>query len=256
MLNQKENTEGKRVLGMVMLRSETGVDTKDFFKDLQNRWGSRPEKPHNEGETLIFEMEGATILIAHMPFPVPPGDIEGTAKYAYNWRTAAEDLKTHKSHLLVSVADEHDDSDAVNNFTILTQVICSLLGVTDAIGVYMGGQSLLIPKAHYLEDAEEMDMKNLPVHLWVYFGLRTGDSGNSGYTYGLQAFGKKEIEILDTSLSPGDIKEILMNIAHYVIRNNVTLKHGQTMGASADERIDITVSEGVLVEGETVKLAY
>lgn len=72
----------------------------------------------------------------------------------------------------------------------------------------------------------------------------------------MQAFGKKEIEILDTSLSPGDIKEILMNIAHYVIRNNVTLKHGQTMGASADERIDITVSEGVLVEGETVKLAY
>src|SRR5690349_20290836 len=119
-----------------------------------------------------------------MPVPIPSGDIEGTSQYAYNWPTAMEDTKEHKSHLIVSVLPGGQDHK--KRFKTFTEVICAILRTTNAIGVYKGNQSLLIPKDDYLNEAEKMSDEFLPLNLWIYFGLRVKDKGNTGYTYGLK----------------------------------------------------------------------
>lgn len=65
-----------------------------------------------------------------------------------------------------------------------------MLRTTDAIGVHIGGQSLLIPKDKYLRDAQNIGSTALPVNLWEYFGLEVIEGLSNGYTYGLKAFGK------------------------------------------------------------------
>jgi len=101
-----------------------------------------------------------------------------------------------------------------------------------------------------------MSDEYLPLNLWIYFGLRVTDNGNSGYTYGLKEFNMTEMEIVNSSKSLKDIRGFLFNIARYVLHYNVTFQDGQTVGGSQEEKIEITLSKGKFVEGDTFKLAF
>lgn len=246
--------DSKIILGMVMLHDDSSFDVESFTNDFKNNYGDKIKEPTGDSGSFVFTVDGETTAIAHMDIPIPPGDIEETSQYAYNWQTALEDTKDHKSHLIVSLM--RGGQDQIKRFKIFTQVLCSLLRTTNAIGVYKGNQSLLIPKDDYLNEAEAMSDEYLPLNLWIYFGSRVTDKGNSGYTYGLKEFNETEMEIVNSSKSLEDIRAFLFNIAHYVLDYDVTFQDGQTVGGSEEEKIAISFSKGQFVESDTIKLAY
>jgi hypothetical protein len=246
--------DSKIILGMVMLKDHNSINFDRFNEDYNNNYQHNIEEATGDNSSAAFTIDGESVVIGNMSIPIPLGDIEGTAQYAYNWTTALEDTKDHKSHLIVSVIQGGQEQ--IKRFKIFTQVICSLLRTTNCIGIYQGNQSLLIPKDDYINEAEFMSDEYLPINLWVYIGLRVTHDGNSGYTYGLKEFNKTEMEILNSSKSLEDIRAFLLNMSHYVLEYDVEFKSGQTCGLSEDERIAITLSKGSLVESETFKLAY
>jgi len=239
---------------MIMLNDDNSFKVDTFIEDFEGHYGVNIQEPTGDSTSFVFKINDEVAAIGHMPVPIPPGDLEGTAQYAYNWRTALEDTKAHKSHLIVSLMQGAQHQ--IKRFKTFTQVLCSLLRTTNAIGVYKGNQSLLIPKDDYLNEAELMSDEYLPLGLWIYFGLRVTDKGNSGYTYGLKEFNKTELEILNSSKSLEDIRGFLFNIAHYVLDYDVTFQDGQTIGASEEERIAISFSKGQFLEEDTFKIAY
>jgi hypothetical protein len=245
--------DSKIILGMVMLNDSNSFEVDSFLKDFKNYGGSIQE-PTGDNASFVFKVDGEMVAVAHMDIPIPSGDIEGSAQYAYNWQTALKDTRDHKSHLIVSVMQGGQDQ--IKRFKIFTQVLCSLLRTTNAIGIYKGNQSLLIPKDDYLTEAEAMGDEYLPLNLWIYFGLRVTDDGNSGYTYGLKEFNKTEMEIVNSSKNVEDIRGFLFNIAHYVLDYDVTFQDGQTVGGSEEEKIAISLSKGKFVDGDTFKLAF
>ena len=249
-----EETEAKIILGMVLLNEALHFSIDDFFKDYRAHYDDEIGEVTGNDTIATFNIDREMIAISLMPVPVPWGDIEGTAKYAYNWETATDDLKDHKAHLIISSLK--GGNDPVYRFGIFTQVICSLLRTTNAIGVYKGNQSLLIDKNAYLNLAALMSEDQYPLNLWVYFGFVRHGEKNSGYTYGLVEFGKKEMEILNSDKSLGDVMGFLFNMSHYVLQFGVEFKEGQTCGLSAEEKIRISYSKGKLVEGYSFKLAY
>ena len=101
-----------------------------------------------------------------------------------------------------------------------------------------------------------MSEGSYPVNLWIYFGLRQMDGKNSGYTYGLKSFGKRESEVISSERTLSEICGFLYNIAHYLIASNVEFKDGQTCGFSETERVKISLSKGHFVDSETFKLRY
>ncbi len=242
------------ILGMVMLKDNNSFSIDSFCNDYTNNYNSLVEEPTGDSGSFIFKIEGEMAAIAHMNIPIPSSDIKETAIYAYNWQTALEDTDEHQSHLIVSLMQGGQDQ--IKRFKIFTKIICSLLRTTNAIGIYKGNQSLLIPKDDYLNEAQVMSEEFLPLNLWIYFGLRVTDKGKSGYTYGLKEFNKTEMEILDSSKSMEDIREFLFNITHYVLDNDITFQDGQTIGDSAEEKILIKFSKGRFTEGNTFKFAY
>lgn len=173
---------------MIMLSDESSFKVDTFINDFKSHYTDNIQEPTGDNSSFVFKTDSGMVAIGYMPVPIPSGDIEGTAQYAYNWQTALEDTKEHKSHLIVSVMQGGQDQ--IKRFKIFTQVLCSLLRTTNAIGLYKGNQSLLIPKDDYLNEAELMSDEYLPLNLWIYFGLRVTDKGNSGYTYGLKEFKK------------------------------------------------------------------
>lgn len=249
-----KSQDSKIILGMVMLNSDNSFDIDSFTDDFKIHYDGDIQEPTGDNASFVFQIDGETIAIAHMPMPIPSGDIEEAATYAYNWQSSLDDTKDHESHLIVSLMQ--GGKNQIKRFKIFTQVLCSLLRTMNAIGVYKGNQSLLIPKEDYLSEAELMSEDYLPLNLWIYFGLRVTDNGNAGYTYGLKEFNKTELEVLNSTQSLEDIRGFLFNIAHYVLEYDVTFKDGQTVGGSEDEKISIKYSKGQFVEGDTFKLAY
>jgi hypothetical protein len=247
-------TESKLILGMLFLSGNHSFDIEIFKADFQQNNSEAMQDVTGDSNSAIITIDGESVAVAFMPVPIPFTDIEETAKYAYNWQTVLEDTAHHKSHLLVSVLQS--EKTQVSRYKIFTKVICSLLRATNAIGLYQGMQSLLIPKDDYLAEAALLDEDILPINLWIYFGLRLTDEGASCYTYGLAEFNKYEMEIVNSRKQIEEVRNFASSITSYVLDYDVAFKDGQTCGFSEDEKIGITLSKGKFLEGKTFKLAY
>ena len=238
---------------MVLLPDAGPFSYPDFIAELNNVMAI--ESQDGDKNIAILRVAGRSVYVMHIPNPIPADDIQATAQYIYNWPTAAEDVKDHQSHIIVAVND-NGSVDTVTQFRILTRIICALLITTNALAVYLGDQSLLTTKEVYLHEASTMSSTHLPLNIWICFGLRTYDNIPKLYTYGLVAFGKDEIEILQSPKKWKETRELLFNIAHYVLMDDVVFKPGQTLGYTADQKIAITYSKGVFVPGKSFKLSY
>ncbi|WP_083839429.1 DUF4261 domain-containing protein [Mucilaginibacter paludis] len=62
------------------------------------------------------------------------------------------------------------------------------------------------------------------------------------------------MEILDSKLSLEDLFDFLFNIISYVIDNDITLKDGETIGLTAEQKISIKLSKARFVDGTSIKL--
>ncbi len=249
----EEPKKSHTLLAMPMFNNNETFELDKVIAYLKSDWGIDVSDINGTEGTITFSMEGEVVVLSTMPVQIPWGDIRGTAQYAYNWQTAEEDLKEHNSHIIVTLLSTKDNT-AVSRFGTLTKVLTAILATTDCIGVYQGTQSLLIPKDQYLDSAEALKFGQIPLHLWVYIGLRRGEKMNSAYSYGLTAFDKLEMEFVNAPLDLKDLHAFLSNICAYVVKGDITFKSGETLGYTEEQKIRITRSKGKFVEGESFKL--
>ena len=173
--------------------------------------------------------------------------------YSYLWENVENETKEHTNHVIVSILSS--DIPMVEKYSLLTKVNSSILRTSeDAIGIYQGSATLLFPKELYIAFSELLLSDMLPVQLWVYIGIIYNNERTSVYSYGMQEFDKSEIEILETAMPNREVYDLFINILNYVLAYDVTLKHGETIGFSEDEKIKIIESEAVYVDGNSLKL--
>lgn len=247
-----ENSGNNILLAMPMFANGDRYELNAIVAYLKNNWSLYITSIEGDDDSAIITIGGENVAIIFMAVPIPMGDIEGTAQYAYNWMTALEDIKGFTGHAIVSIMS--GTMSALDRFTLLSKVLHAILVTSNAIGIYQGGQSLLISRAQYIDSAEDLKTNNAPIHLWVYIGVRKADTGNSVYTYGLTAFGKQEMEVIGSQISLEELYDFVSNICSYVIKSNVTFKSGETLGYTADQKVKIKLSKGQFVEGDSLKL--
>ena len=106
-----------------------------------------------------------------------------------------------------------------------------------ATGVYTSG--VVFEPRFYEGFADMIKEDELPIFNWVWFGLYRSEGGLNAYTYGMDVFGKEEMEVLNTDAEPGDLRDFLASLASYVLACAVTLQDGETIGFSADDKMCI-----------------
>lgn len=154
-------------------------------------------------------------------------------------------------HAIVSIMS--GTKSTIERYQILSKVLCSILFTSESIRIYQGNQTLLIPKNQYLYYFETIKNERIPVPLWIYIGIRPTEQGNSIYTYGMKDFNKLEMEIINSKLEMEELYNYVLNISSYVIQNNIAFKSGETLGYTENQKILITTSKGIFVEGTTLK---
>ena len=242
--------------GFVLL-NEAKFDRDKFLKDLKEDWkitlDLSKEDESKEKDMLVGDINGIMVAVALMPAPIPNNEAVDNAKTNYRWKDAVKVAEEHKAHILVSLLGEPN---LVDGAKLYTKIISALTKQENCTGINVLG-TVLNPDMYrdFTRYYEENDM--FPVENMIFIGLYAAEDNKvSAYTYGMEGFGKKEMEILASSENPEDVYYFLQAIADYVITSDVILQDGETIGFTAEQKISISQSKGVAVNGTTLKLGY
>lgn len=240
-------------LGFILL--EEGVWSMDRLeKDFLADWGMRiPEQTGSE-DVFVFYVDEMMVALSFTKMPLPNGEAEQSASRNHVWKESVEVTKTHKAHIVVTVLS--DEKTVFEMGKLYVKICSSLLKQEDSLGIYTSGT--VFEPSFYIEFAEKMkaDGDYLPVSNWINVGVYQSEKGIGVYTSGMAVFGKDEMEIVGSRQDSETLYFFLLDIADYVIRNDVTLRSGETIGTSAQQKLEIIRSEGVAVSGKTLKIAF
>ena len=197
-----------------------------------------------------FRREAGSVFHGH----IPDNEAEINAENNYMWPEAVEVAKAHKAHIMVAVLGEEEK--LLERGKLFTKAMAVCCKQKYATGVYTSG---VVFEPRFYEGLADMLKKDeLPIFNWVWFGLYRSEGGLNGYTYGMDVFGKEEMEVLNTDAEPEELRDFLASLASYVLACDVTLQDGETIGFSADDKHTITRSPGVSLPEEqmTLKIGY
>ena len=237
--------------GSVLL-SEDEWDKDKLISDLQAYWGIELPKEDTEDEDTIVNFDKCRIVISKFPAPVPNEEAEINAENNWMWEEAVEITKTHKAHIVVAILG--DEEDLISRGLLYTKIMATCCKQEKAIGVFTSG--VVFEPSYYMNAAEMIRDGELPIFTWVWFGLYRTENGLSTYTYGMKAFGKYELEILDADEEVGKLLSFISAIASYILQDDVEFKDGETIGLSEEDIHQITLSKGVALPEKTLKISY
>lgn len=244
-------------LGFVLLE-KAHWDKGRLIADLKAEWDiDVPEEDKDDrkdnGDSLVFEAGDMIAAVSLMHGPVPGGEAEDNAENNYMWPDAVKAAQSHAAHIMVTVLGKETDVRLRGQFFVkLAAACCRQPGV---LGVYTSG--VVFEPSFYADMAGVMKEGELPLNNWIWFGLHRREGGVCGYTYGMDVFGKEELEVLDADADPLAVREFLVSLAGYVIGSDVTLNDGETIGFSQGDRHRITRSPGVaLLDQPTLKVSF
>ncbi|MBP0902939.1 DUF4261 domain-containing protein [Mariniflexile gromovii] len=249
-----ESNTNSAILGMVLLEDPNSFDLKGTVNELKAKWKLKVNDNDADDKAAVLVIGEYNVAIANIPATIPEGEVERTAEYNYFWENGIEETSKHRGHIVLSIMNA--GKNPVQENLLYSKIASAVMNNSKAIGIYIGGRILVLKKDFYQANVEMMSEEDLPLYNWIYFGLRKENGKQSVYTYGLADFGKMEMEIVESGNSIEELNEMMFNLAHYVIAYNVTLKDGETIGISAEQKLKISESKGKFLEGKTLKIEY
>ena len=242
-------------VGFVLLE-RADFDAEKYVKNLKEDWGmSYDFEITHDNSTIIADNNGMILTASLMPAPIPDNEAVEQAKTNYRWDGAVEAAERHKAHLLVSVINR-GDMDNIEGAKHYVKLLANATKQEGCLGINILG-TVIHPQMYYDFAKLYDENDDFPIENIVYIGLY-GDENNtvSGYTYGLEQFGKKELEIIKSSEEAEEVYNFLASISDYIITSDVVLNDGETIGFSEEQKIQISVSKGIALDGETIKLGF
>jgi len=257
----EEKTDRKGSFAGSVLLSKAEWDKEQLIRDLREEWGIVDEEPdegdedvENSDDAVVMRVGNMMLIVTLFHGHIPDNEAEINAENNYMWPEAVEVAKAHKAHIMVAVLGEEEK--LLERGKLFTKAMAVCCKQKYATGVYTSG---VVFEPRFYEGLADMLKKDeLPIFNWVWFGLYRSEGGLNGYTYGMDVFGKEEMEVLNTDAEPEELRDFLASLASYVLACDVTLQDGETIGFSADDKHTITRSPGISLPEEqmTLKIGY
>ena len=243
--------------GFVLL-SKGEWDKEQFIRDMKEKWDIAVDEynvsEEKDDDALVFEVGDMVAAVSLATYPIPNGEAELNAENNYMWEDAVKVAREHCAHIMVAVLGKEEN--LLEKGKLYTKVVAACCRQEYATGIYTSG--VVFEPRFYEGFADMMQDGELPIFNWIWFGLWRNENGMNGYTYGMDVFGKDEMEVLGTDAKPSDLRDFLASLVSYVLENDVELHDGETIGFAADDKHTITRSPGVSLPEEqmTLKIGY
>lgn len=245
-------------ISMVLLQDDAELSAADIQRDMAAHWPDleAPTDSKQQEGIVSFEIGSSSIILGKMPAPFPWSDLEGPCATSLLWPKAAEELKSHQIHWIVTVSGELDELELSR---LLTQATASLMATCpSALGVYWANATMIVPKQIFIEFAQRILPHIAPLDVWVDFRVgKDGPHTSAGFTSGMRALGHMEFEAQGSPEPPGELRERFLSLARYVVDNGPVINDGDTIGEDASERIRVVYSKSEFGHKEQVmRLEY
>lgn len=245
-------------VAMVLLKEDANVALAAVQQELAKRFADLPAATDLEEKdgVLTLRVGEADMFFARMPAPFPWSDLEGPCATSVLWPKAAEELRGHKIHWIVTINAELEP---IELSTRLTQATAAFMAACPtALGVYWGNATLLVPKGIFIDFAQEVMPEGPPLHIWVDFRVGSdGPRSSAGFTAGMAALGHMELEAQGAAEPPGELKDRLLALCGYLLENGPVINDGDTVGEDANEKIRVVYSPSAFGhEGQVMRLQY
>ena len=253
-----DETDHTGVFTGFVLLSRGEWDKAQFIRDMKEKWDIPVEEydasEDKSDDALVFEVGGMVAAVSLAACPIPGGEAEANAENNYMWEDAVKAAREHRAHIMVAVLGKEED--VLEKGKLYTKLVAACCRQKYATGIYTSG--VVFEPRFYEGFADMMLEDELPIFNWIWFGLWRDENGMNGYTYGMDVFGKDEMEVLGTDAEPGDLRDFLASLASYVLENDMELHAGETIGFAEDDKHAITRSPGVgLPEDQmTLKISW
>ena len=253
----EEKTDRKGSFAGSVLLSKAEWNKEQLIRNLREEWGIVDEEPdegdeddENSDDAVVMRVGGMMLIVTLFHGHIPDNEAEINAENNYMWPEAVEVAKAHKAHIVVAVLGEEEK--LLERGKLFTKAMAVCCKQKYATGVYTSG--VVFEPRFYEGLADMLKEDELPIFNWVWFGLYRSEGGLNGYTYGMDVFGKEEMEVLNTDAEPEELRDFLASLASYVLACDVTLQDGETIGFSADDKHTITRSPGISLPEEQMTL--
>ncbi|MDA9479990.1 hypothetical protein XI03_36930 [Bradyrhizobium sp. CCBAU 65884] len=233
------------LLALVLLDNPVTPDMSAVAKVLHARHPELATETMDDGRAQQAQADSPLIrcgneLVAVMSMPAPIPDDEGLwARAATTWPESKAVALRHRGHVIVSMLGKSDQPLVAARIT--TAVIGALIAtMPECCGVVWAGR-VARPADLWRETSRDSfaPYPNYPFRLWVdILPFRTG-AKIAAVTMGLSAFVGREIEFVTGKLTLSALFDKVAGLAVYLIEHGSVVKDGDTIGASASERIQV-----------------
>lgn len=254
--------EGLEPLFAFICLEDTGIASEQEVRDRLTHWFglSSPVDVKNlevsdseESASIVFEIEGQCYMAVLMNAPIPEEDL----RYAANngelyWENAWDQLQPQQAHLIVTALGTYPSQ--VAGALALSRCLIALAEAQRALGIYWGHGSMAYPLDYYAKQLEgaDLELENLPITLWVGFLLsRNEDTTMDCYTDGLEFFGAKEVEIVETRQPFEEVMNLIVGLSHYLVGHGDVIGDGDTVGGD-EQRIPTSYQPSAIGRDEEV----
>lgn len=190
------------------------------------------------GVTFTYGQATGNFTLVDRPIPWP--QIEGPCEVAWYWPEAADVMRSHRSHLFLTLLD--NAKDPINRAMNLTRLTTALAAATPAVGLVWGPSSQVHKPADFAKLAAKMTKEDLPLHLWIDFRVVQENDGTFGlFTTGMQALGHREFEVPRFLGDPQELAGAVYNVTHYVLDNGPILKDGEAVGLPDEKQVNVRI---------------
>lgn len=230
------------VQSVVLFDGLPSVDGKQLVNDLSWRWPELGTPQHLvRGEHEVgFALEDAAVTLVNHRAPIDYSDFPERNVAEKLWPGALAALMAHQSHLVITV--ELHDRRTTDLFSIATKITASALSAsTGGLGVYWPATPALINRTAYLEKVSVFP--SLPLDLWVDIKVGRGRDGSvTASTSGLESFGLRELESVDSPESIEAARVRFTNLVSQVLRHRRNVSDGVVLGQ--DDKWKVAVEVG------------
>lgn len=256
-LSNELDREKEKFAGFVLLREPKWSKTR-FVADLKEEWGidlsdglGNEDALPNEDSIIYADYNGMRVITGLVDAPVPAREAEHFAMANYMWKDAVSETEKHTAHLILTVMG---DGTPIEKAQLYTKAASAALKQSSVLGFYSNG-AVYEPRM-FRDCAEILRKESVPIMNVVWFGLFNDGNRAGVYTYGMRQFGKEEIEVY-VPMGKADLnalRQFVFGTALYVLNEDVTLKDGETIGFSPEQKLPITISPALAFSGNSVKI--
>lgn len=229
-------------IALVALSTSTLPDAAEVGDELRRLAPDAPP-PNIAGRTngaftLAWE-SGATANVTLVDRPIPWQRLEGPCATAWYWPEATDALRPHPAHLFVTLLD--DARRASDTSFRLTRLLVATAARSPAVGLVWGASGAVHEPSAFAELATRSTPTDLPLNLWIDFRVYEldGEEGFGFFTTGMEALGRRELEVPRYTGDPQNLVAAAYNIAHYAIEKDATLKDGEVIGLPDESQVTI-----------------